>query len=130
MNFTGCSEKYHLSQQEAPILHTLRIPNRIPHNSTYLTIINPSPASLPIAAHHLKYLVLIIVHNGGLTMLQELRVQDYAQGRNIGFGQSAPVTTGSSYPPYAPYFEYYQSISCTPAYRGTSFEVFNPCHGA
>ncbi|KAF7359723.1 hypothetical protein MVEN_00696900 [Mycena venus] len=56
------------------------------------------------------------------TSFEELRVQDYAQGWNIGFGQSAPVTTGSSYPPYAPYFEYYQSISCTPAYCGTSFE--------
>lgn len=43
------------------------------------------------------------------------------------------VTTGSSNPPYAPFSEKdpaaagvtnnYQSISCMPAYRGTSFEV-------
>jgi hypothetical protein len=56
-----------------------------------LTSINPSPAFLPIAALHSKYLVLTIVHNGSLTMFQELRVQDYAEGRKTAdtFAQSA-----------------------------------------
>lgn len=46
-----------------------------------------------------------------------------------------PVTTGSSNPPYAPFSEKetptsnnmiaYQSISCMPAYKGTSFEASN-----
>jgi nuclear pore complex protein Nup98-Nup96 len=49
-----------------------------------------------------------------------------------GDGAVAPVTTGSSNPPYAVFQEkdttsshmlQYQSISAMPAYRGTSFEV-------
>ena len=48
-------------------------------------------------------------------------------------GAPAPVTTGTINPPYAPYAEkdansgsvtlHYQSISCMPQYRGSSFEV-------
>jgi nuclear pore complex protein Nup98-Nup96 len=51
----------------------------------------------------------------------------------LGTDNVAPVTTGSSNPPYSVFTEkdpanasvalQYQSISCMPAYKGTSFEV-------
>ncbi|KAJ7506957.1 hypothetical protein B0H11DRAFT_187614 [Mycena galericulata] len=66
---------------------------------------------------------------------------DFQKSLTLGsdaVGVMSPVRTGSFHPRYAPYslqdpeqasiINHYQSISCIPAYHGTSFEVFGTYH--
>ncbi|KAJ7659370.1 hypothetical protein B0H17DRAFT_1261507 [Mycena rosella] len=82
------------------------------------------------SAQHSKDIAAAIAAD--FTQLSVKHSQAIPNSTNNSMENVPPVTTGSSNPPYAPYFEKdpaeasiiinYQSISCMPAYRGTSFE--------